>query len=170
MAAERLDGRQRGGDRYRARIDDLCRTGACSCVTLAERANLISSMPELGPNEKGPQAWKRYWESLSTNERVGRALARHVRWWWDVLSEDLALPPPLADLTADEERFQLAWSYHHVLLEVDVHRDGRIEWFGKDRVGGACDGGDSARDARVDPKLRTWLEKILLGIRAPDRW
>ena len=81
-------------------------------------------------------------------------------WWWDVLSEDVALPPPLGDLTADEDRFQLAWSYHHVLLEVEVHRDGSIEWFAKDRVGEACDGGDSDRDARIDPKIRPWLEKI----------
>ncbi len=110
--------------------------------------------------EKGLGSWDRYLRKLNEDALVGQQLARHVRWWWETLSETVQLPPPLAELTADEERFQLAWSYDAVLLELEIRRDGTMEWFAKNRQSDVAADGELERHGSLGADLTGWLERI----------
>ena len=105
---------------------------------------------------------RRLVEYLSSLERRGlsseHAHAARRCWAWLKSTSGPELPLPMAEPTADGERFQFAWSYRSLLLEVEVLSDGAIYWFGKDRLtGNATDGRARLGDPNAD--LTSWLRK-----------
>jgi len=70
------------------------------------------------------------------------------------------LPLPMAEPTADGERFQFAWSYRSVLVEVEVLPTGGVQWFAKDRLTDAAAGGESTI-GQTDAELIAWLRKTV---------
>ena len=149
--------------------------GVCRAWINVGRYNAAKSVLELVPDkiknegplaslarraDSGPEAWKHYLVNLPNDERVGPQFASQVVSWWEVLDETVPLPAPLAELTADHERFQFAWSFQQILIELEVHRDGMLEWFAKDRETGDSEDGEQPRSAGVEPALKAWLERI----------
>lgn len=86
--------------------------------------------------------WDAYLASLD-GPAVGLSTvhAGAVRALWQELSERVGadLKLPVAG-PGGELGFQLAWSYKHFYLSIDLAADGRVEWFAKDLQTGAVAG------------------------------
>ncbi|MFO0734816.1 MAG: hypothetical protein U0270_03015 [Labilithrix sp.] len=113
--------------------------------------------------ENGPRAaWRSFLQDLESRLGISADMASKVRRSWDSLASlvDAELPLPMGDMTSDNERFQFAWSYRSVLVEVEVHADGTVEWFGKDRKTGKAADGLLTGGASWAP-LRDWMQRVI---------
>jgi tetratricopeptide (TPR) repeat protein len=97
-------------------------------------------------------------EHRGTDAAQAQAARRCWSWLKSIAGDEL--PLPMAELTADGERFQFAWSYSTLLLEVEVLPDGSVYWFAKDRAdGSSADGSGSVGEA--NEALRGWARRTL---------
>jgi len=108
---------------------------------------------------------RRLVEYLSSLERRHDLTGTHAQyihrcWAWMKASLGEELPLPMAEPTADGERFQFAWSYRSVLVEVEVLPTGGVQWFAKDRLTDAAAGGESTI-GQTDAELIAWLRKTV---------
>ncbi len=109
----------------------------------------------------GDAQWADFLASLEDRFEMSSVAADGIRecWSWLRSTAGEELPLPMAEPTADAERFQFAWSYRAMLLEVEVSPDGSVAWFGKDRLTKTTAGGTTTVGA-IDPELLLgWLRK-----------
>jgi hypothetical protein len=113
---------------------------------------------------KAPSSLERHLERQEA-KGVQADLVRKARVVWAKLLRVAVheLPLPMAETTADGERFQFAWSYRSVFLEVEVDRDGAVEWFAKDRTTNDVED-EMLQEAELpSPGLVRWLHRIENG-------
>lgn len=120
-----------------------------------------ASMANPGEGRESP-SWSEFLSEVEVRCALPSGMGAHVRATWAALRAAAGpeLPLPLADRTADGERFQFAWSYRSVLVEVEVHPNGAIEWFSRDRVSGAVEGSDEPSPG-LPEELRPWLDRVI---------
>lgn len=97
---------------------------------------------------------------LDNSKDIPRALVEQTKNWWIKINELYSLPLPIAGMTADEERFQLAWSYEKLLIEIDISSDGKLEWFALERDTNNHAIGYLDTDANISNELHNWLSKL----------
>jgi tetratricopeptide (TPR) repeat protein len=110
---------------------------------------------------EGDLPLRAYLEQVEKREELTPEHVDHVRdrWAWLRASVD-DLPLPMAEPTADGERFQFVWSYRGCLVEIDIEPDGAISWFAKDRITGGAEGGEFSMEEQ-GAALLNWLKKIV---------
>jgi tetratricopeptide (TPR) repeat protein len=110
--------------------------------------------------EKAPMGWQRFMANLEARYGVPATLAGHARRWWATLAAGRDLPLPMAEMTRDEERFQFAWNYERLLLEIEAAPDGTLSWFALDKDSRQSGGGEVAGAARLPADLTDWLSRL----------
>lgn len=109
------------------------------------------------------QPWKRFIDDLGERKlfqphhlsRV-RQVYRQIR---DHVGPRLSLP--VTQPTADHEAVQLYWDTGDKYVEIDVHADGTLHWFSKNRTTGERDGTDDDRVFGVPPPLLDQLVALV---------
>lgn len=106
--------------------------------------------------------WRSFLRGLEKRTGASPDLAAQARALWSALRAmgGAELPEPMADVTADGERFQFAWSFATVYVEVEVDEGGGILWFGRDRETGVYEGAEEPIHALPDA-LRPWLARVI---------
>ena len=110
------------------------------------------------------EAWGSFLAQIEGRTGATPTLATQARAVWIALRAmgGAELPEPAADVTADGERFQFAWSYATLYVEVEVDDAGGIVWFARDRVAKKSEGvGEPAMALPQD--LRPWLQRVIDG-------
>lgn len=109
--------------------------------------------------------WDAYLAALDGPEvGLSSVHAGAVRALWQELAERVGadLKLPVAG-PGGELGFQLAWSYKHFYLSIDLAADGRLEWFSKDLETGAVAG--SGEDEQLyrppEPLIRMLTTRCL---------
>lgn len=87
--------------------------------------------------------WAEYLAGLSSRRLSPNHAKAVVSLWQALRAEVPDLPVPVAGLT-DDATFQIAWDRGRFHLDVDVARDGTIEWFYADRDSPRSDSGEAA--------------------------
>lgn len=102
--------------------------------------------------------WASFLANLESRLQVSEEMANHVRRHWVAIADLVVgeMPLPMVDLTADGASVQIAWSYRNVLLEIEVHASGTLEWFAKDRSAGTFEEGNV-----LDDRTKAWLESVV---------
>lgn len=107
-------------------------------------------------------AWKKFLADLETRTDVDQVLARQVRKLWHALRAKwgAALPIPMAHRGTAGDTFVLAWSYRAATADLEVHRDGRVDWYARDRATGKSAGTEDPEPfdaSALDP----WIRKVI---------
>jgi hypothetical protein len=108
--------------------------------------------------------WVSFLAQIEDRTGASPALATQARAVWGALRAmgGAELPEPAADVTADGERFQFAWTYATLHVEVEVDDVGGIVWFARDRVAKESAGVDEPV-IELPNALRPWLQRVIDG-------
>lgn len=106
-------------------------------------------------------AWEDFLGSAVARCGLSATMGDHVSAAWRALREagGVFLPLPMADRTSDGERFQFAWHYEGLYVEVEVDAAGGLTWFAQDQRSGAS-GGEETPSPTVSEQLAIWLRRV----------
>ena len=126
-------------------------------------ARKLDRCDELDRQRRGE--WDRWVVFVNSLRRSGSTQADAVFDLVDILHDETIanLTPPLTHRT-DGGVIQVAWDSGNVYVDIEVFKDGNIEWFYRNRVTGALDGTDGAVSSSPVPdalvaRINELLEK-----------
>lgn len=118
-----------------------------------QRSSCYESSVRLEPD----RPWRRYLATLGASELFPRLQISAVERIWDALRRQIVdLPVPRTQPTVDGA-IQVAWYGNNRVAEIDVLRDGTIEWFFKDRATNMAQGSEDEHLPDVPPEFHPLL-------------
>ncbi len=124
-------------------------------------------MPTTLPSIESEEArWLAYVEGSSARPDTlwtGRADAVKAIWARVCAATGRRVMPPITHTL--HGKIGLVWNLDHLYLDVELGRDGRVEWFWSDRATGAYGGSGDESVAVLPPEF----DKIAAGLVPPPR-